>query len=131
MEPVFIIKFHYLIAYNTRFGFFEVRSSAKTHNVGYFLFQLMMVSAIHTTKKMMNSTQNTIPVIQAENHLSGTVSIMFISLYWMMIQIISRLTFVIRFIHLSLLVTLIYHVFFKTVHVFKDLIHIKRQVKLV
>ena len=125
MEPVFIIKFHHFVAYNIRFGFFVVRYSTKTHNVGYFLFQLMTVSAIHTTKKMMNSTQNIVPASQAENHLSGTVSIMFISLDWIMIKMMSMMIFVMRFTNLSLLVALIYHVFFKTVHVFKDLIYVK------
>jgi hypothetical protein len=39
----------------------------------------MIVSAIHAAKKMMNSTENTIPVSQMENHSSGIVSVMFSS----------------------------------------------------
>jgi len=126
MEPVFIIKFHYLVAYNIRFSFFVVRCSVKTHNVGYFLFQLIIVSAIHVPKRMTNNAHNTVPISQVETHLSDIVSIMFINLDWAIIQIMSRLTFVMRLIHLNLLVAFIYYVFFKPVHMFKDTVCIKR-----
>lgn len=79
----------------------------------------------------MKATQNITPVSHARNHLSDMISIMFSNFDWTMIKMMSRLTFIIRFIHLGLLIALIYHVFFKPVHVFKDGVYIKWQVRLI